>query len=252
MRTFEQYLYSMWQESALPIDDLEPDAPLPNPRQPTPTMRLAPQQYTPLQPPPERKLLTKKMIGKKRVGESPKKIAKRLERVPGGSVEAGTFTPTRNRAIPRREMPQLKNREEFIHWLQSVGVGVQIKEIAPRDLIRNPVNKEKLTAHAQSQIYVQKAMKFIRQNTLLKKLIVLSSDGVIFDGNHHWYALMAYKQIRKTPVPMYVVDMPFDELKQFTIQNCPNVTFEEQWNEWIGDYAYDMIFEDSPEFWTEE
>jgi hypothetical protein len=234
MRSFEQFMYSRWAESALPIDDAVPDAP--DPRQPIPTMRLVRQPlvepilYDPIQKPQPLSLVNRNVLGKKKTKEAltdTAAVASRLKKVPGGSVSKGTFTPKQHLNIPRKEMPQLKDREEFIHWLQSQGINVKIEQIPAVSLIRNPSNKEKLVAHAQSQIYVQKAAKFIQRDKLLDKLIVLSSDGVIFDGNHHWYALMAYKKIRKTPVPMYVVDMPFDELKQFVVDHCPGVTFEE-------------------------
>lgn len=283
MRTFQHFLLAKWRESAVPRDLAVPDDDLPDPRQPTPTMRLAGQPaqaptpgqdqdydfspymqsvpYMPLQPPAWKKLVTKKVLGKK-AGESDKKIKKRLERVPGGTVAGhggegaaagGTFTPDQHRGIPRREMPQLKQREEFIHFLQSRGVPVSIKKIAPIDLIRNPSNKEKLMAHAQANIYVDKAARMIRKDKLLEKLIILTKDGIIFDGNHHWFALMAYKKIRKMPIPMYVVGMDFDPLKTFATRYFPNVTFEEMWNPLLEEYSYDMILPDDrlSEFWTE-
>jgi hypothetical protein len=217
----------------------------------SPYMQSVP--FMPLQPPSWKKLVTKKVLGKK-AGESEKKIRKRLEKVPGGSVnDVGTFTPDQHRGIPRREMPQLKQREEFIHFLQSRSVPVSIKKIAPIDLIRNPVNKQKLMAHAQANIYVAKAMRMITKDKLLEKLIILTRDGIIFDGNHHWFALMAYKKIRKMPIPMYVVGMDFDPLKAFATRYFPNVTFEEMWNPWLEAYSYDMVFTDDelPEFWAE-
>jgi hypothetical protein len=170
-----------------------------------------------LTPPPEQKMLPPDYRFKR------SKVRRTLKRVKGGTVKGGVFTPKRSLDVPRAEMPQLKSREDFVHWLQNQGVNVSIQYISPQSLIRK--NGQKLTAHGQSNIYLDKAMKFIQRNTLLKKLIVLTQDGIIFDGNHHWYALMAVAP--KKEVPMYVVDMPFYQLKQLTVQSYPSVSFED-------------------------
>src|SRR5574343_286171 len=139
---------------------------------------------------------------------------KRLAAVPGGKVYKNKFvppndekrfifSPKRNLNVPRQQMPQLKNREDFIRWLMDNNIGVQRVLISPKSLIKQ--NGEKLMAHAQSNIYIRKAAKFIRRNNLLHKLIIITKDGKIFDGNHHWLALMAVAP--KQPVPMYQVNM---------------------------------------------
>lgn len=167
----------------------------------------------------------------------PKKVAASLAAVPGGRIKDGVFTPKRTLGIPRSEMPQLKSREEFIGWVMEQGVKVQRVQVAPKSLIK--ANGDKRTGHAQSNIYLDKAMKFIRRNTLLHKLIIITRDGVIFDGNHHWLALMAVAP--KEPVEMYQVDMDFRDLLQLTKQ-FPGVTYEEQWCEWLGQFVAGLVF----------
>lgn len=168
----------------------------------------------------------------------PKKVAQRLAAVPGGRIKDGVFMPKRTLGIPRSEMPQLKSREEFIKWVMEQGVKVQRVQVAPKSLIE--ANGDKRIGHAQSNIHLDKAMKFIRKNTLLHELIIITRDGVIFDGNHHWLALMAVAP--KEPVDMYQVDMDFRDLLQLTKQ-FPGVTYEEQWVEWLGQFVAGLVFE---------
>ena len=59
--------------------------------------------------------------------------------------------------------------------------------------------------------------------------VFLTSDNIIFDGNHHWTALIAAMKItkdKKTKFPMYQVGMDFTKLKELTKQ-YPEVTYEE-------------------------
>lgn len=167
----------------------------------------------------------------------PKKIAAKLADVAGGDVKKGVFKPKRTLGIPRSQMPQLKNREEFVGWLRQNGVQVHVAQVTPRSLIK--ANGMKRVGHAQSKIFLDKAMKFIRQNTLLHKLIILSSDGIIFDGNHHWLALMAVAPDR--PVPMYTVEMPFHDLMDLA-DEFPGVTYEETVGE-LGEKGWGLVFE---------
>lgn len=167
-----------------------------------------------------------------------KKMMRRLANVPGGRIKDGVFTPKRNLGVPRAQMPQLKSREEFIQWVSTQGVAVNKVMVTPKSLIKS--NGQKRVGHAQSNIYLDKALKFIRKNTLLHKLIIITRDGVIFDGNHHWLALMAVAP--KTPVPMYQVDMNFQDLLNLSKQ-FPGVTYEEQWVEWLGVSVYGLVFE---------
>lgn len=145
--------------------------------------------------------------------------------LPGGKIKKGIFRPKRTLDIPRSEMPQTKSREDFIAWLRGQGVVVEKVMIAPKDVIRDPNTKEKRLGHAQSQMMVSKAIKFVHKGTTLQKPIILSRDGVIFDGNHHWLSRMMIAP--KVPIEMYKVDMSFDKLKKMTIKYYPDVTFEE-------------------------
>ena len=157
---------------------------------------------------------------------------KKFNDVPGGDVKKdGVFYPKRTLNIPRSQMPQTKSREDFFSWLTSRGISYKRIMIAPKDIIRDPITKEKRVGHAQQQIYPLKSLKFVKKGTTLEKPIVLSKDGIIFDGNHHWLALMAIAP--KVPAPAVQVDMDFEPLRQLVIKEYPNVSFEE-WLRWYN------------------
>lgn len=167
-----------------------------------------------------------------------KRVAAQLSDVPGGKVKGGVFRPKRTLGIPRKQMPQVKSREEFVEWLGKNGVGVSIVRVTPRSLIR--ANGSKRLGHAQSKIYLTKAAGFIRKNTLLDKLIILSRDGIIFDGNHHWLALMAVAP--DTPVPMYRADLTFHDLLDIA-DEFPGVSYEETVSGELGVTGWGLVFE---------
>lgn len=255
MRTFNEFLRSktLW-ESAVPHgepqDQIPPQArrrvvgePLPEPEIPSTARGPALDPTHVLQTGEPQKLLPDDYKFKR------KKVLRKLAAVQGGDVYKNkdvprddekrfVFQPKRNMNIPRAQMPQLKSREEFISWVMSQGVPVQKVMRTPKSLIKS--NGEKLTAHAQSNIYLNKAAKFIRKNTLLHKLIIITQDGKIFDGNHHWLALMAVAP--KQEVPMYQVAMNFNDLLAMTRQ-FPGVTYEEQFVDWTSEVFYGLVFE---------
>lgn len=155
----------------------------------------------------------------------------------GTQTKELAFLPKKTLDVPRAEMPQLKNREEFLRWLMQNGVPVKRVEVAPVSLWEK--NGRRTMAHAQRQMYLKKGFKFVKKNTLLDKDIILSLDGIIFDGNHHWMGLMYAAP--KQPVPMYQVQMNFEPLKQVAYQ-FPGVTFEEHWVTWLESYVQEMVF----------
>lgn len=166
------------------------------------------------------------------------KVNKIKVRQPDGSkTKELAFLPKKTLDVPRAEMPQLKNREEFLRWLMNNGVPVKRVMVSARSLWEK--NGRRTMAHAQRQMYLKKGFKFIKKNSVLDKDIVLTLDGIIFDGNHHWMSLMYAAPDQ--PVPMYQVQMNFEPLKQITHQ-FPGVTFEEHWCDWLESYVPEMVF----------
>jgi hypothetical protein len=176
---------------------------------------------------PGNRLLSKKQQRKFSKKKVLKKLAKFATRLAGGTVSSysqkgGEFYPANTLNIPRSQMPQLKSREDFVSWLMQNGIKVEKIQATPRSIVQQ--NQQALTGHAQANMYWTKAMNFIKKNTLLKKLIILTSDGIIFDGNHHWLGLMMVAPDQ--PVPMYRVNLDFQRLLQLSKQ-FPGVTYEE-------------------------
>lgn len=159
---------------------------------------------------------------------TPQRLDRVFKNLPGlKKVGPNLMTPKRNLGVPRAHMPQIQDRDHYVNWLSQNGIPVRQVMVNPLRLIKS--NSEKLTAHAQANIYPEKAQKFLKKNTLLHKLIILTSDNIIFDGNHHWTALIAAMKItkdKKTKFPMYQVGMDFTKLKELTKQ-YPEVTYEE-------------------------
>jgi hypothetical protein len=145
----------------------------------------------------------------------------------------------RTLGVPRAEMPQLKVREDFLRWLMNNGIQVSRVMVSPASLWEK--NNQWYKAHAQNAMQLPKAYKFVAKNTLLHKSIILTRDGRIFDGNHHWLALMG--TVPDKPVPMYQVHLDFEPLKKFTTKHYPDVRFEEHWVSWLNGYAQSMLFE---------
>jgi hypothetical protein len=144
----------------------------------------------------------------------------------------------------------LKNREEFLTWLQNDGANILGRPVTVQKVMRTPRSivksddGDKLTGHLQSQIYLKKMIGMIRKNKLLDKLIILTSDNEIFDGNHHWAALRVVlkRYAPDMPVPMYQVSVGSKELLNL-IQYYKGVTYETVWLEPLDRYIYRLIFE---------
>lgn len=148
---------------------------------------------------------------------------KRVEKIRRfGNIEGGTLYPHKSLAVPRANMPQLKDREEFIQWLLMQGIVVKRVVKSAKELVWSAGQSS--MAHAQQTMTLEKAQKFVRKQNILGKKIILTLDNIIFDGNHHWLALML--TCPKCPVEMYQVHMPFRELLELSKQ-FPGVTYEE-------------------------
>jgi len=143
-----------------------------------------------------------------------------------GTLKKGVFKPYKTLGIPRAEMPQIKNREEFISWLVKER-GIKVERIinTAKNLVQPSGNQT--LAHAQQVMHLDKAEGIINRQKLINKKIILSQDNIIFDGNHHWFALML--KCPKCPVEMYKVDMPFQELLTLS-REFPGITYEEQYS----------------------
>lgn len=159
------------------------------------------------------------------------KVKKVDVKQPDGSIERQhALHPKLSKNVPRNKMPQLKDRQDFLRWLTSNNVPVKKENITAKSLWKK--NGKRLMAHAQSMMYLQKAYKFVRKNTLLDKDILVTQDGIIFDGNHHWLGIVATHP--DTPVPMYKIGMDFEPLKQLTVDNYPGVSFQESFMTWYS------------------
>jgi len=143
-----------------------------------------------------------------------------------GTLRKGVFTPHQNLGVPRASMPQVKNREEFINWLvKERGVHVERITSTAKDLVQPSGNQT--LAHAQQVMHLDKARSLIDRQKLINKKIILSKDNIIFDGNHHWFALML--KCPKCPVEMYRVNLPFQELLALS-KEFPGVSYEENYS----------------------
>lgn len=142
--------------------------------------------------------------------------------------------------LPRGGMPQVKNREDFAQWLIVSGILVTPVVMTPNQLVRrnfkmtnidadeqsiNSPSPTLMPAFAQSGMNINKAKRFINRNRMFAKKIIITSDNVIFDGNHHWLALkLAHPN---EPVEMWKVRMPFLALDKFVKKNeYPGLTYE--------------------------
>jgi len=141
-----------------------------------------------------------------------------------GNPIGGPVHPHQTLAIPRREMPQVKDRGEFVQWLLTQGIIVKPFVASAKDLVGTA--KEPRLAFAQSTMNVEKAKKFLRKGTVFDKPIIISQDNIIYDGNHHWLALkLGYPN---TQVTMWKVDMPFKQLNDFVKKNeYPGLSYED-------------------------
>lgn len=145
-----------------------------------------------------------------------KKVSKRFKKIPGGSVRNGTFHPTRTLDFDRVEMPQFEDRIDFLKWLMKAGHQVEKVHATPSSLLQANA------AHAQNSINVDKAARMIKKKKVTSKLIVLSSDNIIVDGNHHWLALMNVAPDKF--VPMFRIDLSFKEIYELA-KSYPGVKF---------------------------
>lgn len=189
----------------------------------------------------------KKRVEKLGVGEirkMPKKRAKEL----GFTQDDGydkklsrlELRPTMTDRIPRLQMPQIKDREKYIRWLISNGVEVTREQMTPEELVR--ANKELLTAFAQERMYLGKSYRFITKDKVYDKMMIITQDKKIFDGNHHWLVSAAINHVES--IPVYYVHMQFQELLEFT-KNYPDVEYEEHWDELLGCYIGRLVFLES-------
>lgn len=163
-------------------------------------------------------------VTKKLLEPSPDIKKKHMKRILDiGTLKKGVFTPHQSLGVPRAVMPQIKNREEFINWLvKERGVHVERITSTAKDLVQPSGNQT--LVHAQQVMYLDKARGLIDRQKLMNKKIILSQDNIIFDGNHHWFALML--KCPKCPVEMYKVNLPFQELLALS-REFPGVSYEE-------------------------
>jgi hypothetical protein len=163
-------------------------------------------------------------IRKKRMGQLSGVADLNIQYDTQGNPISGTVHPRQTLAIPRREMPQVKDRSDFVQWLLAQGIIVRPFIASAKDIVGTA--KEPRLAFAQSTMNIEKAKKFLRKGTVFDKPIIISQDNIIYDGNHHWLALkLGYPN---TPVTMWKVDMPFKELNDFVKKNeYPGLTYED-------------------------
>lgn len=142
---------------------------------------------------------------------------KKPSEIPGGTVKKNLFKPDRSFGIDRSEMPQVENND-FLRWLISLGIGVERVQVKPSSLV-----SDQRTHFAQTFMYLDKSNKKIVNRKVLKDLIIISKDDVVFDGNHRWLSLMRVApDIR---MPMFKVNMNFDDLYRLTKSGYPKVKF---------------------------
>lgn len=157
-------------------------------------------------------------------------FANRVSQLPGTEIEKDEDGHTlkldkhRTLGVPRDEMPQLELRGDYIRWLNDHGIGVRRVVMSPNSLWEK--NGEQYTAHAQDAMNLPKAYNIVKDDDLHEKKILLTKDGRIFDGNHHWLGLMGTKPNK--PTVMYQINMDFEPLKEFTTKHYPKVEFEEE------------------------
>lgn len=166
-------------------------------------------------------------VTKKLLEPSPDIKKKHMKRILDiGTLKKGVFTPHQNLGVPRAVMPQIKNREEFINWLvKERGIHVERITSTAKDLVQPSGNQT--LVHAQQVMYLDKARGLIDRQKLMNKKIILSQDNIIFDGNHHWFALML--KCPKCPVEMYRVNLSFQELLELS-KEFPGVSYEENYS----------------------
>jgi hypothetical protein len=144
---------------------------------------------------------------------------------PQGNPTSGPILPYERSTmgIRRGDMPQVKDRGDFVQWLLSQGIIVRPFVVSANDLIGTP--KEPKLAFAQEAMNIEKAKKFLRKGTVFDKPIIITQDNIIYDGNHHWLALKL--RFPDTKVEMFKIDMPFKELNDFVRRHeYPGLTYE--------------------------
>lgn len=142
------------------------------------------------------------------------------KKIPGGTVDKNLFKPTSNLGVDRKDMPQVDN-QGFLRWLISLGIGVERVHVKPSSLTDSNGGKGHF---AQAFMYLDKTDKKLSKKTVLKDLIIITKDNIVFDGNHRWLSLM--RVVPDVPMPMFQVNMDFSDLYKLTTTAYPNVRFE--------------------------
>jgi hypothetical protein len=127
--------------------------------------------------------------------------------------------PAGNMNLPRRNMPQIlqKDFEDYLGWLDGEGVGVEELKVNGADLKPSQldINEDK----------VKKMVSEIPDN--LDNPIIISNDGYVVDGHHRWLTKINIAKNRNyVPVNAYKMNLPIRELIKKSMK-YPNVKFRD-------------------------
>lgn len=117
--------------------------------------------------------------------------------------------PNENYGIPRSEMPQIDDPEDFLKYLDSCGVVYG----------RVPVTVQNLKM-TQKDFDLEKVVEIIKSMTFdfykweNVKPMIISSDRYVLDGHHRALAMLNMFASRDT-TPTYTVDLPMPKLLRY-------------------------------------
>lgn len=129
------------------------------------------------------------------------------------------FVPKGNLKIPRRNMPQVdeKNFGDFFKWLRTEGI--QVRRVRVPGAKLKPIQKE-ISQQAVQQLAKSNSPK-------LKKPFLISKDGFILDGHHRWLAMLQID--RKVTVEAFQVGLKARDAMD-VLRAYPRVLFKDKNN----------------------
>ena len=80
--------------------------------------------------------------------------------------------------VPRSQMPQIDDQEEFLHWLRMAGYSYEFATVQSKELFA-----------LQSMVDRNKVKKF-KTKHIYEKPIIVANDNFILDGHHRFFAAL--------------------------------------------------------------